>query len=562
MEVERKVSSKELKKLLNEHINASADETISLDKLRKQMCGVQVTKSIGTAPDEDEDDLAFNPDRMTEKDLRALIDARANAKKADLVEEFMGGFTLHGYPPFYYTTGFRKFLWFAVLVTMFTLIFRLAQLSYDPANVYKQIIQVEVEKVQQINFPTLTICTYSPLHAYDAWKKFPGNISKEEFHDFYYQVLSNRDIANRPKVDKKLMNRVLDMLSKQGYTSYSDVLKLFEKNSERDINSPIVKRFMRQNTCLYENKPCNFDRDFKVVYRHNFQSICLQFNSFKKGTEGLMSTGNDLGNGFFMSWDISGTHYHDDSGLHGLLIEIHAYGTPHHLVDQRNVIFLEPGARTNIDILEVETKRLPPPFYPNCGEEKLEVIKDFPYSQATCNVDCYLEIMLEECGCVADQFADFVDPKIRICKVNEMGCAFAASQETHCHACAVKCIEETYEMKYTRLGFGNDKMLKTLLNVSGFEDKTPQEIFDHAKQNIVSFRIGFKSLDKQVKKYVQSMPWFERISLLGGTVGLLLGLSLTTMFEVIFVAVDYAVATVKYKLTHSYLTDVLKRKTV
>ena len=58
------------------------------------------------------------------------------------------------------------------------------------------------------------------------------------------------------------------------------------------------------------------------------------------------------------------------------------------------------------------------------------------------------------------------------------------------------------------------------------------------------------------------MPWFERISLLGGTVGLLLGLSLTTMFEVIFVAVDYALATVKYKLTHSYLTDVLKRKTV
>ena len=28
------------------------------------------------------------------------------------------------------------------------------------------------------------------------------------------------------------------------------------------------------------------------------------------------------------------------------------------------------------------------------------------------------------------------------------------------------------------------------------------EIFDHAKQNIVSFRIGFKSLDKQVKKLV------------------------------------------------------------
>ena len=45
---------------------------------------------------------------------------------------------------------------------------------------------------------------------------------------------------------------------------------------------------------------------------------------------------------------------HSFSGLHGLLIEIHAYGTPHHLVDQRNVIFLEPGARlVNISYINI-----------------------------------------------------------------------------------------------------------------------------------------------------------------------------------------------------------------
>jgi len=558
MNLERKVSAKELKNRLEDDISSHKS------KLVKRICGNFVTDSIGKEPDPEEDEIEIDTERISEKELRALIDKRADEKKSDLVEDFIGAFTLHGYPPFHVTHGFRKFCWFGVLVTMFTLIFRLAQLSYDPANVYKQIIQVEIERVQEIKFPTLTICPYSPLHDHNAWKKFPGgNVTKEEFHKFYVQVLSNRNRtfkAERTKEDDELMSRMLDTLKKEGYETYTDVLKLFEKNDEAEINSPIIKRFMKKNSCLYENTPCDFEKDFKVVYRHNFQSLCMQFNSFSKDKESLVVTGNDLVNGFFMSFDISGVHYEFDSGLHGLLIEIHAYGTPHHLVDHRNVIFLEPGARTNIDIQEVETKRLPPPFYPNCGEEKLEVIKGFPYSQATCNVDCYLEMMLDKCGCVADQFSEFVDPDVAICNVTEMGCVFAASQETHCHSCATKCVEEHYQMQYTRLGFGNDRMLDTLEKLPGYE--TAQDILDHSQQNIVSFRIGFKSLEKQIKKYVQAMPWFERISLLGGTVGLLLGLSLTTAFEVIFFTVDYIVATIKYKLTHRYLTDVLKRKPV
>ena len=66
-----------------------------------------------------------------------------------------------------------------------------------------------------------------------------------------------------------------------------------------------------------------------------------------------MSTGNDRENGLLMFWDISGENYFYDDGLNGLLMEIHPYGTPHHLIDHRNTIYLQPGACTNIDIEEV-----------------------------------------------------------------------------------------------------------------------------------------------------------------------------------------------------------------
>ena len=99
----------------------------------------------------------------------------------------------------------------------------------------------------------------------------------------------------------------------------------------------------------------------------------------------------------------TGKNYYYDNGLNGLLMEIHPYGTPHHLVDHRNTIYVEPGASTNIDIEEVNIRRLHPPFKPNCGKHSLQVIKGYPYSKAICEVDCFLQKIITKCGCVCDQ---------------------------------------------------------------------------------------------------------------------------------------------------------------
>jgi len=554
-----RVSAKELKALIQAD-KSGTNDVISLKRLRRKILGNELCKIIDDAVTKDEPEPeppAYTKESFSEEELQTLVETHTTKRKGEVVDSFIGMLTLHGYPQFHESTGIRKLLWAVVLIIMTGLIIRLTVLSYSPENLYKQIIELETKKVAEIDFPTVTICNYSPVYPPDAYKTFPVNITEAEFVEFYFEILSNR--RDKATGNKALTDRILGQLNAKGYRSYKDILKLFEKNKEGDVNSFFTQQVMKHNKCLYENKPCDFEKDFRVVYRHTSQSLCLQFNYYEKGKTGLVSTGNDLENGFNMFWDISGTHYFYDYGLHGLLMEIHPYGTPHHLIDHRNTIYLEPGSLANIDVEEVETHRLPPPFKPNCGTQPLEVLQDYPYSAAICETDCYLKKALEHCNCVPDQFEEHAGPH-RICDAIDMPCVFKASQETHCHGCPVKCHAVHYIVSSTRLSIGNDALSSSLKDVHGFENMTQTEIVAYTKQYIVGFRIGFKSLERTVRNYVEAMAWFDRFSLLGGTIGLLMGLSVTTCFEFFFFLVDYIIIYVKYKFFQRYVAYLMRRR--
>ena len=619
MAVERKISAKELQNLLADD-NTRTTKTLSLRRFHKKISSKELadilkgSASTANAPPtvsakpsgggggtngvvvnangdaatavretvagEGDGAETVNPGDenkwFTEKELRKLIVERSKQRRVAVYKRFVSMLTLHGYPQFVESHGIRKFIWGVILLVMAGVVLRLIHLSYSPENVLKQIIELETQKMNHIAFPTVTMCAYTPVYTEQSYEQFPvKNITEAEYKAFYYELLSNRrnhtenetesDPSGGDKGKRKdpvfspLVHRILGELHEKGYKTYTQVLSLFEKNKEDDINSEVVKKIMRHTRCLYENKPCDFEKDFRIVYRHTSQSLCLQFNYYKGDKESLISTGNDLENGFNMFWDISGKHYFYDYGLHGLLMEIHPYGTPHHLIDHRNTIYLEPGSSTNIDIEEVLTQRLSPPFKPNCGEQELEVLRNYPYSKAICETDCYLHMSLEKCGCVPDQFAEHAQ-HLRICDAVDMPCVFEASQEIHCHGCPVKCRAIHYHVSSTRLSIGNEVMLETMRGIKGWENKTQQEAVAFAKQYIVGFRIGFKSLERTLRNYVEAMAWFDRFSLLGGTIGLLMGLSVTTCFEFFFFLIDYVSVYIRYRFIHTYLRDLMRSR--
>ena len=179
---------------------------------------------------------------------------------------------------------------------MAVFIVRLTYLSYRSDNYYKQVIEFETEKVDEIVFPTVTICSFIPTYTRQQYLNFPLNITENEFRRFYYHMLTNR------RKSEKTWNRldhtdsasnILLKLNKKGYSTYRDVLHLFEKHQEKDLNSFTVRKIMKENKCLYEGRPCRFDKEFKTVYRHVSQSLCKQFNFYEKGKPGLKSTSND-----------------------------------------------------------------------------------------------------------------------------------------------------------------------------------------------------------------------------------------------------------------------------
>ena len=103
-------------------------------------------------------------------------------------------------------------------------------------------------------------------------------------------------------------------------------------------------------------------------------------------------------------------------------------------------------------------------------------------------------------------------------------------------------------------------LFKVLKRSSDWRNQTEVQIQDYIRRNIVGFRIGFQNLEKQRKIYKEAVPWHQRISMLGGMMGLLLGFSVITGFELLFFLFDYLYITLKYRCTQQYLSVILKQE--
>ena len=185
---------------------------------------------------------------------------------------------------------------------------------------------------------------------------------------------------------------------------------------------------------------------------------------------------------------------------------------------------------TNIDIEEIVTKRLPYPFKPNCQQDETEIVKKYSYSQATCEVECFLKRIIQRCDCIPDQFVEYTEDNMRVCNVSEMNCVFSSSAQVHCDNCPVQCNAVDYKISNSGLGIGNKLVYKRLKTTPGWENKSRLQIKSRINEDIIGFRIGYKTLEKQIRVYKEAVPWYERLSMLGGIMGLLLGFSVITGF--------------------------------
>ena len=61
----------------------------------------------------------------------------------------------------------------------------------------------------------------------------------------------------------------------------------------------------------------------------------------------------------------------------------------------------------------------------------------------------------------------------------------------------------------------------------------------YVNRNVVGFRVRFKTLDKYVRRYKEAAVWYERLGMLGGIMGMLLGISIITGIDFLLFVFDY-----------------------
>ena len=108
-----------------------------------------------------------------------------------LYNKFKNNITIHGYRQLSTEKGWRKIMW-AVVMTLLTTF--AVYLSYHMLLDfgYQTVLEYENEDGDaHLNYPTITICTNSPVYSEKAYNNFPVNITLQEFKDFYKEILSS-----------------------------------------------------------------------------------------------------------------------------------------------------------------------------------------------------------------------------------------------------------------------------------------------------------------------------------------------------------------------------------
>lgn len=262
-----------------------------------------------------------------------------------LLEDFVGGVTLHGFRFLFEGSVFRRFLWF--LITFGTFIFS-AVLSFAIVKDFLEFKTVTFTttnyEVPTIYFPTITIC---PIN-YVSRKKIrnlPGNITATDFFHVFIQSSSGNGLNSSDPIT----NRTLETLYKRNVTSARKISELFQFDMSDIFNSTILSHLYK-HTCIYDDTPCTL-KNFKMITSSTY-TFCWQFNSYTGDMKDALTAGkNKLASGLLLTLNL-----HTEESVfarlpyEGVVLRISNYGDPYHLTEYMENLALPVGSFSAINL--------------------------------------------------------------------------------------------------------------------------------------------------------------------------------------------------------------------
>lgn len=400
---------------------------------------------------------------------------------------------------------------------------------------FTSVTKVSYERLNNIEFPTVTICNKNPFFVRKPNMKNSLENNLKNYSKIFFQEILNSSEST------------LESFLKFSYLNSYETLKYKPFLSLVSFNIDVMLI-----NCRFNNSKCT-----KNDFEENFVSgigNCYKFNSGKNAAKNnskiLRTTIPGQKNGLMLEL-FTGylSEEYDPIRTGGIQIFIHnSSNIPFVEFDS---ISLSTGRETDIWLSQQQISKLASP-YSNCVDDVFsfdsydsylyrKCIRLFNrYQQKTCLLLCFHEYVRQECGCYSsDAFNTSIN---QACNFSLNSCVFDAyarfhqtDQSTKCSDyCPIECHSVNYNFKTFQADFPSPFYGKVLIEDNKLKPNLARNLtsFQNVKDTVLAVNVFYDDLSLNVIKEYPAKTIEQLVAEIGGFLGLCVGISLLSIVEI------------------------------
>ena len=415
--------------------------------------------------------------------------------------------------------------------------------DYLEFNVTTKIMLIDENNV---TFPAVEICNTNP-YLTDYSIEFLTSFIESKTNHVYKNNISKVQFINQILFeDKNLINLLKNNIN----------LKTLNRSELGKFGIPLTAILIG---CQFVNNKCSIE-DFEWRYREHYGN-CFTFNSFQQFRVIGAGYNYRLQLELFAGFEGMFPAIHNNHGLRiniynqSEISKIHASG-----------ISIMPGTEINIQIKRLLSNKLKEPYSSCFIDNNASDLKNIlhpkvfkfisslnkTYTQSDCMQFCYEHLVSKKCKCSNVP----QENHMKACILNdEIDClnrlykrVMINKEENECLIlCPLECSHASFRFsssfsKYPTLAYSS-----FLLNNHSYFREMQSLKPVNIQKSILKLNIYYRTLEYELIAEVAKSTWLDLISSIGGQIGLFIGGSLLSIFEVIEILFEIFIHIFKVK---------------
>ncbi|XP_041462486.1 acid-sensing ion channel 1-like [Lytechinus variegatus] len=395
----------------------------------------------------------------------------------------------------------RRLFWLFLIIAAFALL--LVQISDRAKHLSRNPTSVDVYQnyTESLPFPTVAICNYNQLRR--------SMVEGTELGDF-------------------LQTYTFDYHSIKTMDTSSPFFPLLSNHTMTDIFTTYGHQLEQTVEFAIFGKTRALDRDTYFSTKITDFGLCTVFNDAESGNPPLLIKRPGALSGLQLRLNVEAAEYFWSPSFRpssGFQIVIYEYGSQPLIEDQG--FGIAPGTHSHIGVEVIEALNQEPP-YGLCHDKQLKYFDRYGYAE--CYLECMGNFSVNACGCSGCGVFNVSDAQE--CTLWEtFTCtsgSFADFVENETCDCPVACRVLTYQPSISTTKY------PTTTWAEYYQSLSPElKLGDYMKENICYVSIYFKEIS--IKQITQNIDYnyFSFLCDIGGSLGLWLGGSILTVFEIL-----------------------------